>query len=401
MMMGMVPQGANRARKWQPNRPAMVQQRVMWGCVSRNQLPERTGLRASKSSRTAGDPMAEEPVAKRRPETDIVAGQRRQVGWFSVDVDVHTGVYVLALHWGGYRTFSIGGPAQGSGRSEQVALERWVGSRGYAGRVGRGGVGLGHGGEDWRPSDRWGRCGVGRRGRQLGDDPEPSGVAWSQFPARVIVADVTGYPTALDASVRSIAMADAWFGDSSQTESLTVVLAGNVATCGWTVNGELVRDSGFVDGRIGHLRVGSEEVECSCGSMGCLEAGVRGDVYGVAAQSILGDEGQSARDVYAATRTGKAVARRLVAAGAAPIAWALGVIDAVVGRGLMILVGSRMIVCGAGELTAVRGSPGDVGNALRGIGPMRVRIARFGEEAIVVRPAALALDRFYKMGMRS
>ncbi|MHB8556155.1 MAG: ROK family protein [Candidatus Dormibacteria bacterium] len=338
---------------------------------------------------------------ERRPEIGTAEGRRHQVGRPSVDLDLHPGVYVLALHIGVVTAHL----ALVDLRARVVARSRWPLSSELSAEDTL--VALGRAALALAKEASVGDSQIVGVGVASGGVVDSSGMilshprlGWSQVAARAIVAEVTGYPTALDASVRSIAMAEAWFGDATETENLAVLLVGNVVTCGLIVNGELVRGSGFVDGQIGHLRVASEEVECSCGGRGCLEAAVRDDAFVAAAQSILGNECQSASDVYAAARIGNADARRLVAVRAAPIARALGIIDAVVNPGLMILVGSSMVAGGDVQLTAIRRSLGEAGNALRGIDPMRVRISQFGEEAIVVGPAALALERFYKIGMR-
>ncbi len=401
MVSGRVLQGANAPWQRQTNRTSILQQLLTRGSASRHRLAEMTGLGASTISRITEDLIAEGLIVEIRPEIGTAGRQRRRVGRPPVDLDLHPGVYVLALHIGVVTAHM----ALVDLRVRVVARSRWPLSSDLAAEdalVALGQAALALAKEASAGVSQIVEVGVAPGG--VVDSPwmilSHPRVGWSQVAARALVAEATGYPTALDASVRSIAMAGTWFGGATETENLAVLLVGNVVTCGLIINGELARGSAFGDGQVGHLRVGSEEVECSCGGRGSLEAAVRDDAFVAAAQGILGNACQFASDVYAAARTSNSDAQRLVAVRAAPIARALGIIDAVVKPELMILVGSSIVAGGDLQLAAIRRSLGEAGNTLRAIDPTRVRISRFGEDAIVVGAAALALERSYKSGVR-
>lgn len=78
-------------------------------------------------------------------------------------------------------------------------------------------------------------------------------------------------PVALDSSARCMALAEKTFGDPEQASNFMFVSIGNGVGAALVVDSQLLMGAQGFSGELGHLKVGGDDILCSCGNRGCLE----------------------------------------------------------------------------------------------------------------------------------
>ncbi len=137
---------------------------------------------------------------------------------------------------------------------------------------------------------------------------------WDGYPIPERFADRYRVPVLVDNDVNIMALGEHWANWRDVDHLLFVKVATGIG-CGIVVDGRIHRGADGAAGDIGHIRVATgddrEEIICSCGNVGCLEA-LAG---GAAMAERLRAEGLDAADsraVVELTRAGEAAAVRLV-----------------------------------------------------------------------------------------
>ncbi|MGP3964202.1 ROK family transcriptional regulator [Nonomuraea sp. 3N208] len=97
-------------------------------------------------------------------------------------------------------------------------------------------------------------------------------LGWRQVPLARLAGAATGLNVTVENDVRSLTVAEQWFGDGVGASSFALVTVGAGIGCGLVANDRVVAGSHGVAGEIGHIPVGGEEPECHCGGRGCVEA---------------------------------------------------------------------------------------------------------------------------------
>jgi predicted NBD/HSP70 family sugar kinase len=72
--------------------------------------------------------------------------------------------------------------------------------------------------------------------------------------------------------VRALTIAEQWFGVGVDVDSFAIATIGSGIGSGIYLNGDVVAGSHGVAGEIGHLPLASEDLICTCGRRGCVEA---------------------------------------------------------------------------------------------------------------------------------
>ncbi len=101
--------------------------------------------------------------------------------------------------------------------------------------------------------------------------------AWSGFPIRQELQEITGLPVTLETAGRGLALAELWVGVDRSDDFATLVLGDDVDGA-LVAGGRLTQGATGNLGQFGHLIVEPEGIECWCGATGCLTmyAGARG-----------------------------------------------------------------------------------------------------------------------------
>lgn len=137
---------------------------------------------------------------------------------------------------------------------------------------------------------------------------------WDGYPIPERFADRYRVPVLVDNDVNIMALGEHWANWREVDHLLFVKVATGIG-CGVVVDGRIHRGAEGAAGDIGHIRVATgderEEITCSCGNVGCLEA-LAG---GAAMAARLRDDGLDApnsRAVVELARAGEPPAVRLV-----------------------------------------------------------------------------------------
>ncbi|MDP4509922.1 ROK family transcriptional regulator [Nonomuraea turcica] len=138
-------------------------------------------------------------------------------------------------------------------------------------------------------------------------------LGWRQVPLARMAGAATGLNVTVDNDVRSLTVAEQWFGDGVGASSFALVTVGAGIGCGLVANDRVVAGSHGVAGEIGHIPVGGEEPECHCGGRGCVEA-IAGSAPIVAAvRAVTGDASLTIDAAIDAAHAGNPAAREVFA----------------------------------------------------------------------------------------
>jgi glucokinase-like ROK family protein len=232
---------------------------------------------------------------------------------------------------------------------------------------------------------------------------------WNQFPVRETFSAELGCAVLVDNDVNIMALGEKHAGIARSVDDFLFVKIGTGIGCGIVVGGNVYRGVSGCAGDIGHIRVEEDGPACTCGNIGCLEAGFGGTAL--------------ARDALAAARSGRSeqLARQLASAG---ILTAVDVAEAAAAGDLvsvkMIRDGGRrvgQVLAGLVSffnpgLVVIGGGVAGIGHALlaeiRGIvyrrslplatGNMPIVLSEMGGKAGVVGAARLISDHVFAAG---
>ncbi|WP_200823734.1 ROK family protein [Nonomuraea solani] len=136
-------------------------------------------------------------------------------------------------------------------------------------------------------------------------------LGWRQVPLARLAAQATGLTVTIENDVKSLTVAEQWFGDGVGASSFALVTVGVGIGCGLVVDDRVIAGSHGVAGEIGHIPVGGDEPACHCGGRGCVEA-IAGTAPLVAAVGAATGRGPlSIEAAIEAAHAGDAAARQV------------------------------------------------------------------------------------------
>lgn len=97
-------------------------------------------------------------------------------------------------------------------------------------------------------------------------------LGWSDVSLGSLLAPRLGLRVLVDNDVRALTIAEQWFGVGIDAESFAIVTIGAGIGSGIYLNGDVVSGANGVAGEIGHLPLASDDLLCTCGRHGCVEA---------------------------------------------------------------------------------------------------------------------------------
>jgi predicted NBD/HSP70 family sugar kinase len=163
-----------------------------------------------------------------------------------------------------------------------------------------------------------------------GDVDSASGVVryspflgWRQVPLAKLAAEATELQVTVENDVKSLIVAEQWFGEGVGASSFALVTLGIGIGCGLVVNGHVVTGAHGVAGEIGHIPVGGDEPPCHCGGRGCVEAIAGSGPIVEAMRAATGDSTLDIARVTDAAHAGDETARAIF--GRAGYAIGLGI----------------------------------------------------------------------------
>jgi glucokinase len=123
-------------------------------------------------------------------------------------------------------------------------------------------------------------CGIGVGGpqRARGEYVSPLSIpAWTEFPLRARLEEVTGLGTYLDNDAKALALAEGWRGVAVGAANYLAMVVSTGVGAGLVVDGRMLDGDDSNAGHIGHVIVVPDGRRCLCGARGCLEAEVSGN----------------------------------------------------------------------------------------------------------------------------
>jgi len=143
---------------------------------------------------------------------------------------------------------------------------------------------------------------------------------WDSFPIAAYLSAAFDCPCHVDNDVNLIALGEARVLPDDQCPLLAIKIATGIGGGLVTANGELHRGADGAACDIGHLTVvGAEDVICSCGNIGCIEAVASAEAITKQFRAATGNPDLTQNDLRQAARTGDPVAIRLIRDAAARI----------------------------------------------------------------------------------
>ena len=213
---------------------------------------------------------------------------------------------------------------------------------------------------------------------------------WHGFPVRDWLADRYGVPAVVDNDVNVMA-----FGEQQtcydDCAHLLFVKVGAGIGCGISANGRILRGAEGAAGDIGHMRItGWDDVRCTCGNQGCLEAVAGGGAI-AARLAEAGREAAGSDDVVRLVHAADPLANRLVREAGRCVGEVLARCVSLFNPGVVVIGGPLMqapqpLLAGVREATIGRSPP----LATR---HLRVVPSRLGDRAGVVGAGLLLCER--------
>jgi glucokinase len=96
--------------------------------------------------------------------------------------------------------------------------------------------------------------------------------AWTGFPLRRHLEDLTGLPVHLDTLAGAAATAQRWVGEAVDVPSFLLVVLDQTIESACVVDGRRLRGAHGNAGALAHLNVEPHGAPCACGALGCLTA---------------------------------------------------------------------------------------------------------------------------------
>ena len=95
---------------------------------------------------------------------------------------------------------------------------------------------------------------------------------WKNIPLREILEKEFDVPAFVDRDVRSMALAESWYGEGREVESFICIKVGYGIGAALINNKQQIRGVSDGLGEFGHIKIDINGRKCICGNNGCLEA---------------------------------------------------------------------------------------------------------------------------------
>ena len=206
-----------------------------------------------------------------------------------------------------------------------------------------------------------------------------------------------GYPVLVENDVKTLAVAELWFGHGRGVDNFVVVVAGRGVGIGIVVDGALYRGSDGSAGELGHVAAPGVIARCRCGRVGCLEAVtadyaiVREAVDGAGPESPLlklPREELTLEAVREAAEAGDPASIKALTQAGSALGLALAGVVNVLNPRLLVITGEGL-AAGPLRLDAMREALGTA--LIRGLGARLRTVTEPVDEFIWARGAACAM----------
>jgi predicted NBD/HSP70 family sugar kinase len=164
-------------------------------------------------------------------------------------------------------------------------------------------------------------------------------LGWRHVPIAKLAAEATNLRVTVENDVKSLTVAEQWFGEGVGASSFALVTLGIGIGCGLVVNGRVVTGAHGVAGEIGHIPVGGQEPPCHCGGRGCVEAIAGAGPIVAAMRAATGDSTLDIARVTDAAHAGDPTARAIFGRAGAAIGLGIAAMANLFGPERIIVTG--------------------------------------------------------------
>jgi predicted NBD/HSP70 family sugar kinase/biotin operon repressor len=233
-------------------------------------------------------------------------------------------------------------------------------------------------------------------------------LGWENVPIQHLMEIQLDLPVCVDNNVRTMALAEAFFGDGRGVGVLAFVYGRIGVGSGIVVDGQVFRGSGAGAGEIGHTTIIPQGGDtCTCGNTGCLETLLSEPVWIRHAENLAashpdstlatylkqGDERSPIELIFSAATDGDELAKQFIEDRSCYLGIALANLVNVLNPELIILGG--MFAQGSDLILPIAEAKMREA-AFAGFGEkVKLKITSYGWRAGVIGAAALALTTFF------
>jgi predicted NBD/HSP70 family sugar kinase/biotin operon repressor len=233
-------------------------------------------------------------------------------------------------------------------------------------------------------------------------------LGWENVPIQHLMEIQLDLPVCVDNNVRTMALAEAFFGDGRGVGVLAFVYGRIGVGSGIVVDGQVFRGSGAGAGEIGHTTIIPQGGDtCTCGNTGCLETLLSEPVWIRHAENLAashpdstlatylkqGDERSPIELIFSAATDGDELAKQFIEDRSCYLGIALANLVNVLNPELIILGG--MFAQGSDLILPIAEAKMREA-AFAGLGEkVKLKITSYGWRAGVIGAAALALTTFF------
>jgi predicted NBD/HSP70 family sugar kinase len=164
-------------------------------------------------------------------------------------------------------------------------------------------------------------------------------LGWRHVPLAKLAKAATGLNVTVENDVKSLTIAEQWFGEGIGASSFAVVSLGIGIGCGLVIDERVVAGAHGVAGEIGHVPVGGDEPPCHCGGRGCVEAIAGTGAILAAVRASTGDPTLDVSGAIDVAHAGDPAARAVFARAGQAIGLAMAAMANVVGPERIIITG--------------------------------------------------------------
>lgn len=164
-------------------------------------------------------------------------------------------------------------------------------------------------------------------------------LGWHQVPLSKLAAEATGLNVTIENDVKSLTVAEQWFGEGVGASSFALITLGQGIGCGLVVKGRVIAGAHGVSGEIGHIPVGGDGPACHCGGRGCVEAIAGTGPIVEAMREATGDASMDIDRAIDAAHAGDATARAIFARAGQAIGLAIASMANLFGPERIIVTG--------------------------------------------------------------
>jgi predicted NBD/HSP70 family sugar kinase len=164
-------------------------------------------------------------------------------------------------------------------------------------------------------------------------------LGWRKVPLVELASTATGLDVTVENDVRSLTVAEQWFGEGIGASSFAVVSLGIGIGCGLVIDDRIVAGARGVAGEIGHVSVGGDGPLCHCGGRGCVEAIAGSAAIVEAVRAATGDPALDVTGAIAVAHAGDPAARAVFARAGRAIGLGMAAMANVVGPERIIITG--------------------------------------------------------------